>query len=107
MLTITIILAALALVANFLDCYTTYVGVYVKKVATESDSAAAWFSNTPLKLLTIKPLAIAGMGACFVVPVVILHSAAVAAIGGVVMGASTIYAGISAYRNYRINESKS
>jgi|SRR5580700_1462545 hypothetical protein len=105
MLTITIVLAVLAFAANLADVLTTYEGVYVKKVASEASSANAWFSDTPLKLLTIKPTAILLMDACFVIPVALIHALPIAICGGGVMIASTVVAGLSALRNHRINAS--
>lgn len=103
MLIVTVIIAVLCFGANLADVLTTYEGVYVKKVAVEASSANAWFSNTPLKLLTIKPAAILLMCACFVVPVALIHALPIAICGGGVMIASTVVAGLSALRNHRIN----
>lgn len=104
---VLLVMGALTFAANFLDCYTTYVGVYIKKVAVESDLSAAWMEKTPLRLLTIKPLGILAMCAAFIVPVALLGPAApdvVVALGGVIEGITAIWGGISAYHNYQINK---
>lgn len=102
MLIVTVIIAVLCFGANLADVLTTYEGVYVKKVASEASSANAWFSDSPAKLLTIKPLAIAFMCAMFcagaayrVLPIAIL--------GGAIMIASGVIALLSALRNAKIN----
>ena len=67
---VTIAVACVAAAAQFLDGYTTYRGLYVKKVAVEGNKSGftQWLSKAPWRLLTIKPamcLALAGTAAIY------------------------------------------
>ena len=105
---VTIVLFAIfCFAANMADVVTTYIGVYVKKVAVEGDTAAGWMTSTPLRLWTIKPIGIALVCAIYILGVGELQRTtagnAIAALGVVTLASAGIYGLISAIRNFRIN----
>ena len=101
---------AVAFAGQLSDCITTYIGIYVKKIAVEGDQAAIaqWIAKRPWALFTVKPLGILAIS--YALNNLVGSGGTIGTvfnIAGIGLLGVFAYRGFSAgYHNYLINEGK-
>jgi|SRR5271170_2651615 len=93
-----------AMAGQFMDGFTTYIGIYVKKNSTEGDQAgiAQWIAGAPWRLFTIKPALVALAGAGMYV-LGVLHNVDVQILSSFLFGAFAYSGFDAAAGNAKIN----
>ena len=101
---------ALGTVGQFLDAYTTYIGVDKTKVATEGNSSAIWLVAHPVIMFAVKVGLPLGLGALMIVAPHVSQNAgdkigvwSLLSIGEIATGITGLFA---ARANNKINQAK-